>query len=557
LEDFARMGRVGLERIRWLLIVGRSGVLVAVFASAIALPAKSGGVTDSSSSPIAFTRSDSADDVFTVDATSGRVRRLTSHSPPQNGYAWRSDSTLTYVDYENNVWGVEREGGHARLLIPHLHAPGSDIDVDVLSWSPDGQQLAAASAVFGDGIVIYNLPTRQARLLRIVGSDAKDPSWSPDGSRMAFVRSDGVYVLTVATRVVRRVTPGDDPAWAPDGTRLVVSDECLTCSLHSDQLFVVNTDGSGRRRLTASSCWAYAPTWAPRSFITFSRLCQDTTDARAVEPDSTGERSFTTLGSGVAWTPSGDRFVVTTKRGRLLLVDGQNQYGRELVTPPLGGAYAPVWAADGKLVYATDDGELRILEHGATYTEPIAVDPTSWAPDSTRLLAEDADNIVLVNTKTRRYRAVLTDTGAGDPSKCSAAWSPDGKWILYGQSPESGLIGRLNARTMRDAPLPHAVYGDDPAWSPNGREFAYDTGAGCSGATRKTAIYLVRSDGRGAHLLARNAFSPTFSPDGSRIAFVRLVDVGNSELFVMNRDGTHQRRLTHHPGADSDPSWRS
>ena len=44
---------------------------------------------------------------------------------------------------------------------------------------------------------------------------------------------------------------------------------------------------------------------------------------------------------------------------------------------------------------------------------------------------------------------------------------------------------------------------------------------------------------------------PVFSPDGARIAFTSNRD-GNSEIYVMNRDGSGVRRLTNHPAIDVD-----
>ena len=51
-----------------------------------------------------------------------------------------------------------------------------------------------------------------------------------------------------------------------------------------------------------------------------------------------------------------------------------------------------------------------------------------------------------------------------------------------------------------------------------------------------------------------SAYMPVFSPDGSRIAFMSQRD-GNSEIYVMNRDGSGVRRLTNQRGADSTPTW--
>jgi TolB protein len=51
-----------------------------------------------------------------------------------------------------------------------------------------------------------------------------------------------------------------------------------------------------------------------------------------------------------------------------------------------------------------------------------------------------------------------------------------------------------------------------------------------------------------------SAYSPVFSPDGNRIAFMSLRD-GDSEIYVMNRDGSGVRRLTNNNAIDSTPTW--
>ena len=49
-------------------------------------------------------------------------------------------------------------------------------------------------------------------------------------------------------------------------------------------------------------------------------------------------------------------------------------------------------------------------------------------------------------------------------------------------------------------------------------------------------------------------FLPAFSPDGTRLAFSSNRD-GNSEIYVMDRDGSNLRRITNHPSIDSTPTW--
>jgi TolB protein len=47
---------------------------------------------------------------------------------------------------------------------------------------------------------------------------------------------------------------------------------------------------------------------------------------------------------------------------------------------------------------------------------------------------------------------------------------------------------------------------------------------------------------------------PSVSPDGTGIAFVAISD-GNSEIYVMNRDGSGLQRLTHVVAEDTSPNW--
>jgi Tol biopolymer transport system component len=75
------------------------------------------------------------------------------------------------------------------------------------------------------------------------------------------------------------------------------------------------------------------------------------------------------------------------------------------------------------------------------------------------------------------------------------------------------------------------------AWSPDGEKIAF---------RRNSEINVINADGTGERRLTRGAFLPAWSPDGRKIAFTRSFG-GNevSEVHVMNADGSGQRRLTH------------
>ncbi|HLN97256.1 MAG TPA: Calx-beta domain-containing protein [Pyrinomonadaceae bacterium] len=99
------------------------------------------------------------------------------------------------------------------------------------------------------------------------------------------------------------------------------------------------------------------------------------------------------------------------------------------------------------------------------------------------------------------------------------------------------------------------AYDDQPTFSPDGSKIAFMTDR-----DGNFEIYTMPSGGgvptRITNNLAGDGF-PAWSPDGSKIAFVRgdLRNPSTFEIFVMNADGTNQVRLTNDTVIDGVPSW--
>jgi TolB protein len=91
-------------------------------------------------------------------------------------------------------------------------------------------------------------------------------------------------------------------------------------------------------------------------------------------------------------------------------------------------------------------------------------------------------------------------------------------------------------------------------WSPDGRSIAYASYR--RGPPNIFVANIFQGTGEELTKDTSNNFLPAFSPDGTRIAFTSTRDgSGNSEIYVMNRDGSNVRRLTNHPAADTTPTW--
>jgi TolB protein len=137
-------------------------------------------------------------------------------------------------------------------------------------------------------------------------------------------------------------------------------------------------------------------------------------------------------------------------------------------------------------------------------------------------------------------------------------WSPSGDEIIYTSyryrnrpwlfvlSRGQLSPGRILTRLTQGGPIYRGVF------DPSGRKLAL-----VRSESGETNIFLVDKDGRGLERLTRDPFidvSPTFSPDGKQIAFVS--DRGGApQVYVMDADGGNQRRITFNGSYNTAPEW--
>ena len=93
-----------------------------------------------------------------------------------------------------------------------------------------------------------------------------------------------------------------------------------------------------------------------------------------------------------------------------------------------------------------------------------------------------------------------------------------------------------------------------PTWSPDAKSIAYTSYSSGYPDIIVAEIYAARSSRPAKGTDRVHNFLPAWSPDGSKLAFMSNRD-GNPEIYVVNRNGSDLRRLTHHPGSDVTPTW--
>jgi Tol biopolymer transport system component len=186
--------------------------------------------------------------------------------------------------------------------------------------------------------------------------------------------------------------------------------------------------------------------------------------------------------------------------------------------------------------------------------QPVDEGPlTTGDPSSTRPYARLAVAVVALAVAAAGFGAAAVvlarlDAGsrAADPINGRIAFAAlgDGTWQIYSAEPDgTGLVQLTNV-----AP-PFVVA--NPTWSPDGSMIAYVVRAS---ATSQSLIWVMRADGSDAHAIANGGsnWGPAWSPDGTRIAYTHGYDI-----HVMNADGTNDINLMPEPAglASFDPTW--
>jgi Tol biopolymer transport system component len=163
----------------------------------------------------------------------------------------------------------------------------------------------------------------------------------------------------------------------------------------------------------------------------------------------------------------------------------------------------------------------------------------------TAVSAYGAPNGRIVYTKKGHLWVKNLDTGSNVDTGASGVnpkFSPNGLLITYNGK---GGVWVMNADGS-DRVLLDAGSGGSPSFSPDGQKIAFS----------ENGICVINLNGSDFTQLTNHGIKAAWSPDGSQIAFSSYKDAPDSEIWLMNADGTNARVALTRPGEDIDTIWR-
>jgi Tol biopolymer transport system component len=411
------------------------------------------------------------------------------------------------------------------------------------AWSPNSDEIAFSREERGiRSIFAKNIASGEER--RLTGGDYDDiqPSWSPEGGTVLFVRSrqpkvklepGDVFGLfldgdiwcrdLVTTKETRLIENAFNPEYSPDGKRIAFDASWAG----PRRIWVVDNRGHNPQQLTSDVSEGIShvrPRWSPDGTkVVFQNIERTKFNVRLFDLSS-GKTTWVTYDAvqnlNPVWSQSGRFIYFSSYRG-----GGINIWG---VAMPREGD--PAGTPQQLTIGAGQDVEIAISRDGKRLAFSI--------------LRQNADIWRLpVSPETGKPVGAPVEVITTTREDSRGAWSPDGKMIAFNSDRTGDMniwLHSLDNRISRQ--LTKGAGGDYQAnWSPDGKRIAF-----FSSRAGSADIWCVDVEsGEPNRLTSTDSVdvNPFFSPDGSKIAY-NSDQTGRPEVWVMKSDGSEARQLT-------------
>ena len=411
------------------------------------------------------------------------------------------------------------------------------------TFSPDGLHLAYSGEVKGYRQIFFkNLESGEKTKLTSGSADNIQPAWSPDGENILFVRSNqpngklepgdifGVHsggdiwmVDLESGKEIKILDDAFNPSYSPDGHRIAFDASWAG----PRRIWISDNLGRNPQQVSFDSSESVdqiMPKWSPDgSNIVFQNKEGTKFDIKVIDIFS----------KKIKWITN-DRIQelnpVWSQSGKVIYFSSYRSGGLNIWRIPVSENGIP-------------SGEVQQITTGAGQDVQLTVS-TDGRQIAYSILRQNADIWKLpISLETGRSTGDPEEVIVTTREDSRGVWSPDGRMIAF----NSDRTGEMNIwlYSIDDGSVYQLTKGPggdfQPNWSPDGKQLAF-----FSARSGNADIWLVEVETGDLKQISKNSsldINPFFSSDGKFIAY-QSDQGGRKELWVMNADGTNQRQLT-------------
>ncbi|MFN8223020.1 MAG: lysyl oxidase family protein [Gaiellales bacterium] len=248
----------------------------------------------------------------------------------------------------------------------YAHAPGSRQPLELplllpgdtgLAVGPGSERIAFASRRAGSTeVYVATLTTGVVRRLTAGrATDDADPTWSPDGTRLAWTRRTATRSSIVIARadgegrelVIADGRRNEEPAWEPRGDRIAF----VSTRDRVSGLWLARASGASLEPLATFARPVHAPAWSPRGTVLAFEVAGDIWRLDLADGQTRPVVRGPAIDTAPSWSPDGRRLVFERRSdGRTVLATVPVAGGRVRLVPGSAGETTPQWATAAALL---------------------------------------------------------------------------------------------------------------------------------------------------------------------------------------------------------------